>query len=129
MYATCVCARARAPEYFMVLVCVCVCLRAFMCVWGCIGVLVCVQCQECVNVGVCIDVACLSVSLSVCLPVCDLCVCTLCIPSVHTKSYGQRAFSYSAPTVWNNLSKAIRNSESAVFFKSALKTYLFQLYK
>ena len=33
--------------------------------------------------------------------------CTLCIPSVHTKTYGQRAFSHSAPTLWNNLSKAI----------------------
>ena len=54
--------------------------------------------------------------------------CTLCIPSVHTKSYGQSAFSQSAPTLWNNLSKAIRNSESALFPKSALKTYLFQLY-
>ena len=53
--------------------------------------------------------------------------CTLCIPSVRTKSYGQRAFSHSAPTLWNNLSEAIRNFESALSFKSALKTYLFQL--
>ena len=51
--------------------------------------------------------------------------CTLCIPSVHTKTYGQRAFSHFAPTLWNNLSKAIRNSESALSFKSALKGYLF----
>ena len=43
--------------------------------------------------------------------------CTLYIPSVHTKTYGQRAFSHSAPTLWNNLSKAIRNSESALSFK------------
>ena len=27
----------------------------------------------------------------------------LCIPYVHTKIYGQRAFSYSASTLWNNL--------------------------
>ena len=54
--------------------------------------------------------------------------CTLCIPSVRTKSYGQRAFSHSAPTLWNNLSEAIQNFESALSFKSALKTYLFQLY-
>ena len=47
----------------------------------------------------------------------------------YTKeSYGQQAFSHSAPTLWNNLSKAIRNSESALSFKFALKTYLFQLY-
>ena len=54
--------------------------------------------------------------------------CTLCIASVHTKGYGQRAISHSASTLWNNLSKAIQNSESALSFKSALKTYLFQLY-
>ena len=47
------------------------------------------------------------------------------ISSVHTKTYGQCAFSHSAPTLWNNLSKAIWNSESALSFKSALKTYLF----
>ena len=41
--------------------------------------------------------------------------CTLCIPSVHTESYGQCAFSHSAPTLWNNLSKAIRNSFSTFF--------------
>ena len=35
---------------------------------------------------------------------------------------------HTAPTLWNYLSKAIRNSESALSFKSALKTYLFQLY-
>ena len=28
---------------------------------------------------------------------------SLCIPYVHTKIYGQRAFSYSASTLWNNL--------------------------
>ena len=44
-----------------------------------------------------------------------------------TKTYGQHAFSHSAPTVWSNHSKAIRNSESALSFKSALKTDLFQL--
>ena len=35
---------------------------------------------------------------------------------------------HSASTLWNNLSKAIRNSESALSFKFALKTYLFQHY-
>ena len=48
-----------------------------------------------------------------------------CIPTLHTKGYGQCAFSHSAPTLWNIFSKAIRNSESALSFKSALKTYLF----
>ena len=59
---------------------------------------------------------------------CSADTCILCIPSVHTKTYCQRAFSYSAPTPWNNLSKAIKNSDSALSFKSALKTNLFQLY-
>ena len=50
------------------------------------------------------------------------------VSSVHTKSYGQRTLSHSAPTLRNNLSKAIRNSQSALSFKSALKSYLFQFY-
>ena len=50
------------------------------------------------------------------------------IPSVHTKTYGQHAFSHSAPTVCNSLSKAIRNSDSALSFQFARKTFLFQLY-
>ena len=54
--------------------------------------------------------------------------CALFISSIHTKFYGQHAFSHSAPTLWNNLSKAVRNSVSFLSFKSALKTYLFQLY-
>ena len=32
----------------------------------------------------------------------------LCIPSVNTKSYGERSFSYTAPTLWNTLPKDIR---------------------
>ena len=45
------------------------------------------------------------------------CICMLCIPTVHTTTYGQRAFSHTAPTVWNNLSKAIQNSELCSFFE------------
>ena len=54
--------------------------------------------------------------------------CALCIPSVHTQTYIQRPSSHSAPTPWDNLSKAIKNSESALSFKSVLETFLFQLY-
>ena len=36
----------------------------------------------------------------------------LCIPSVNTKSYGERSFSYTAPTLWNTLPKDIRFSKS-----------------
>ena len=57
--------------------------------------------------------------------------CTLCIPSVHThKKKKWPTFLFTLwHALWNNLSKAIQNSESALSFKSALKTYLFQLYK
>ena len=54
--------------------------------------------------------------------------CTLCIPSVHTKTYGQHAFSHSAPTLWNKLSKAIWNSDSAPSFEPGLKSHLFWFY-
>ncbi len=47
----------------------------------------------------------------------------LCIPSVNTKSYGERSFSYTAPTLWNTLPKDIRFSVSS--FGSAFKTHLF----
>ena len=46
----------------------------------------------------------------------------------HTQIAMANVHFHSAPTLWNNLSKAIRNSESALSFKSALKSYLFQLY-
>ena len=48
----------------------------------------------------------------------------LCIPSVNTKSYGERSFSYTAPTLWNTLPKDIRFSQSVSSFRSALKTHL-----
>ena len=39
----------------------------------------------------------------------------------------EKAFSISAPKLWNKLPKTIRNSESVVTFKKHLKTYLFGL--
>ena len=45
----------------------------------------------------------------------------LCIPPVNTKSYGERSFSYTGPTLWNTLPKDIRFSQSASFFRSAQK--------
>ena len=50
----------------------------------------------------------------------------LCIPTVRTHSLGQRSFSYAAPTVWNTLPYEIRSSNTSSYFKSSLKTYLFQ---
>ena len=49
----------------------------------------------------------------------------LCIPSVRTKTYGQRSFSYQAPTTWNNLPAPLRHTESVTSFKTSLKTHLF----
>ena len=42
------------------------------------------------------------------------------------KRYGQRAFKYVAPTLWNNLPGSIREKDSLQAFKSALKTHLFR---
>lgn len=50
----------------------------------------------------------------------------LSIPSVKTKSYGQRAFSYCAPLLWNGLPEVIKCSPTLYSFKSALKTHLFR---
>ena len=52
-------------------------------------------------------------------------ICIMCIPAVNTKSYGERSFSYSGPTLWNTLPKDIRFSQSVSSFRSALKTHLF----
>ena len=49
----------------------------------------------------------------------------LCIPSVRTKTYGQRSSSYQAPTTWNNLPAPLRHTESVTSFKTSLKTHLF----
>ena len=47
------------------------------------------------------------------------------IPTTRTKSFGQRCFSFSGPTIWNTLPKDIRLSQTATSFKSKLKTHLF----
>ena len=49
----------------------------------------------------------------------------LCIPSVNTKTYSDRSFSYATPTLWNTLPKDIRFSQSVSSFRSALETHLF----
>ena len=51
---------------------------------------------------------------------------TLRIPFIKTKSFGQRAFSFTGPTQWNLLSCGLRHSESSPAFKTALKTHLFR---
>ena len=52
------------------------------------------------------------------------------VPPSKTKTYGDRAFSYIAPTLWNSLSSNIRKIDKLQTFKSKLKTHLFeQAYK
>jgi hypothetical protein len=50
----------------------------------------------------------------------------LCTPSTRIKSYGRRAFSNYAPTLWNNLPVSIRSSLTIQIFRSTLKTRLFR---
>ena len=47
------------------------------------------------------------------------------IPKCKLKSYGERAFSRSAPQLWNNLPVELRKSPTLDKFKKDLKTYLF----
>ena len=46
-------------------------------------------------------------------------------PPVGTNSYGRRAFSYTAPTVWNKFPDCIRNAASVMSPRKQLKTYYF----
>ena len=46
-------------------------------------------------------------------------------PSVRT--YGQRSFSYSAPSAWNSLPQQVRSSDCVSTFRSLAKTHLFRL--
>ena len=43
----------------------------------------------------------------------------------NLKGYGYRAFSVSAPRLWNSLPDHIRNRKSIEIFKTRVKTYLF----
>ena len=51
---------------------------------------------------------------------------TFVIPRVNTKLFGERLFSYTGPSVWNNLPRSVRHSDSSSSFKTALKNHLFQ---
>ena len=41
------------------------------------------------------------------------------------KLYGERAFAFSGPYLWNKLPPHVRESESVAIFKTKLKTHLF----
>ena len=47
------------------------------------------------------------------------------VPPVKLVSYGQRCFSYVAPSLWNSLPDNIRQSSSLQNFKTHIKTHLF----
>ena len=51
----------------------------------------------------------------------------LCVPHVKNK-YGERCFSYAAPTLWNRLPKHIKLSKNTSTFEKRLKTHLFRQY-
>ena len=46
-------------------------------------------------------------------------------PLFKLKSYGERSFTFAAPTEWNKLPLEIKNAPSLPNFKSQLKTHLF----
>ena len=50
----------------------------------------------------------------------------LSVPRTHTTTYGDRAFSVSAPKLWNSLPIEISLSTSLNSFKTSLKTFLFK---
>ena len=47
------------------------------------------------------------------------------IPRTKLKTYGDRAFSYYGPYIWNSLPRELREKERLDCFKKALKYYLF----
>lgn len=54
--------------------------------------------------------------------------CLLQVPASRTSSHGDRAFSISAPRLWNTLPLDIKKAESVQTFKKLLKTHLFKIY-
>ena len=50
----------------------------------------------------------------------------LIAPKCNLKTYGHRAFSYRAPTLWNALPDYIRQTDCLETFKAKLKTHLFR---
>ena len=51
--------------------------------------------------------------------------CRLSVPLTKLKTMGDKAFSFSAPKLWNSLPSHLKEVESLDSFKSKLKTYLF----
>ena len=49
----------------------------------------------------------------------------LVVPTTHTKTFGERAFSFAVAVEWNKLPKKLREDNTLSEFKSYIKTYLF----
>lgn len=49
-------------------------------------------------------------------------------PKTNLKTYGERAFSYIGPYLWNALPEEIKRCPSISSFKTNLKTFLFRKY-
>ena len=56
---------------------------------------------------------------------CSSCEKLLKVPKRNTKTFGERSFSFLAPSAWNSLPSGLRNSSTLPLFKSRLKTHLF----
>ena len=52
----------------------------------------------------------------------------LSTPRVSSKKYGERAFTFSGPQIWNSHPENIRSEEGLEKSKKSLKTYLFRKY-
>ena len=49
----------------------------------------------------------------------------LTVKKCRTKTFGNRSFSYAAPTLWNSLPPSLRSQPNLDLFKIHLKSYLF----
>ena len=45
------------------------------------------------------------------------------VPRQRTKTYGERSFAYSGPTLWNSLPSALRSQNNPELFKKQLKLF------
>ena len=49
------------------------------------------------------------------------------VPKTNTKTFGSRAFTYAAPTVWNALPEYVKKSNNVESFKKLLKSHYFKV--
>ena len=50
------------------------------------------------------------------------------IPRIHLKGFGERAFTFSGPSVWNALPQELKSCSTLGHFKKQMKTHLFRKY-